>query len=199
MLKENKGITLVALVVTIIVLLILAAVSISAVMGDNGIVTKSQKAQEKTEEEKLKEALELKLADLEIESFTEDSTTVTNKIMGEMLKGMYRYEESTTVVKINGIFENDGSLFKADLTLSKEDPESPVSISMDNITVVDEVEKMAEPLMHMMSNNTGAFTSVVDNGDGSMTVTYNSVDYTIYRELTADSNVIYIEAASANV
>lgn len=199
MLRKNKGITLVALVVTIIVLLILAAVSISAVMGDNGIVTKSQKAQEKTEEEKLKEALELKLADLEIESFTEDSTTVTNKIMGEMLKGMYRYEESTTVVKINGIFENDGSLFKANLTLSKEDPESPVSISMDNITVVDEVEKMAEPLMHMMSNNTGAFTSVVDNGDGSMTVTYNSVDYTIYSELTADSNVIYIEAASTNV
>lgn len=199
MLRKNKGITLVALVVTIIVLLILAAVSISAVMGDNGIVTKSQKAQEKTEEEKLKEALELKLADLEIESFTEDSTTVTNKIMGEMLKGMYRYEESTTVVKINGIFENDGSLFKANLTLSKEDSESPVSISMDNITVVDEVEKMAEPLMHMMSNNTGAFTSVVDNGDGSMTVTYNSVDYTIYSELTADSNVIYIEAASTNV
>ena len=199
MFKENKGITLVALVVTIIVLLILAAVSISAVMGDNGIVTKSQKAQEKTEEEKLKEALELKLADLEIESFTEDSTTVTNKIMGEMLKGIYRYEESLTVVKINGIFENDGSLFKADLTLSKEDTNSPVSISMDNITVVEKVDKMAEPLIHMMSNNTSAFTSVVDNGDGSMTVTYDSVDYTIYREMTADANIIYIEATSTNV
>lgn len=42
MLKGQKGITLVALVVTIIVLIILAGVSISLVLGDNGIVTKSK-------------------------------------------------------------------------------------------------------------------------------------------------------------
>ena len=41
---ENKGITLVALVITIIVLLILAAVSISLVMGDNGILTRAEEA-----------------------------------------------------------------------------------------------------------------------------------------------------------
>lgn len=58
--KNNKGITLVALVVTIIVLLILAAVSISAVMGENGIVTKASKSKEQTEigkeEEQVKSA-----------------------------------------------------------------------------------------------------------------------------------------------
>lgn len=42
MFKESKGITLIALVVTIIVLLILAAVSISAIVGENGIVTKAK-------------------------------------------------------------------------------------------------------------------------------------------------------------
>ncbi len=42
MLKGQKGITLVALVVTIIVLIILAGVSISLVLGDNGIVTKAK-------------------------------------------------------------------------------------------------------------------------------------------------------------
>ncbi len=42
MLKGQKGITLVALVVTIIVLIILAGVSIALVLGDNGIVTKSR-------------------------------------------------------------------------------------------------------------------------------------------------------------
>lgn len=40
--KRNKGITLVALVVTIIVLIILAGVSISLVLGDNGIITKAK-------------------------------------------------------------------------------------------------------------------------------------------------------------
>lgn len=44
MLKGQKGITLVALVVTIIVLIILAGVSIALVLGDNGIVSKSKQA-----------------------------------------------------------------------------------------------------------------------------------------------------------
>ena len=50
MLKNRKGITLVALVVTIVVLLILAGVSINLVLGDNGIVKKAQEAQTKSAE-----------------------------------------------------------------------------------------------------------------------------------------------------
>ena len=45
---SSKGITLVALVVTIIVLLILAGVTITILMGDNGIITKAQQAAEGT-------------------------------------------------------------------------------------------------------------------------------------------------------
>ena len=48
--KEMKGITLVALVVTIVVLLILAGVSINLVLGDNGIITKAKEAQRKSVE-----------------------------------------------------------------------------------------------------------------------------------------------------
>ena len=48
MLKKQKGITLVALVVTIVVLLILAGVSINLVLGDNGIVKKAQEAKRKS-------------------------------------------------------------------------------------------------------------------------------------------------------
>ena len=51
MLKNKKEITLVALVVTIVVLLILAAVSINLVLGDNGIVKKAQDAKTKTDED----------------------------------------------------------------------------------------------------------------------------------------------------
>ena len=40
--KDNKAITLIALVVTIIVLIILAGVSINLVLGDNGIITKAK-------------------------------------------------------------------------------------------------------------------------------------------------------------
>ena len=49
--KNNKGITLVALVVTIVVLLILAGVSINLVLGNNGIIAKAQDAKTKTAED----------------------------------------------------------------------------------------------------------------------------------------------------
>lgn len=51
MFKSKKGITLVALVVTIVVLLILAGVSINLVLGDNGIVKKAQDAKKKAIED----------------------------------------------------------------------------------------------------------------------------------------------------
>ena len=56
-LKSKKGITLVALVVTIVVLLILAGVSINAVLGDNGIIKKANQAASVTKEAEVKEAI----------------------------------------------------------------------------------------------------------------------------------------------
>ena len=46
--KEQKGITLIALVITIIVLLILAGVSIAMLSGENGLLTQSQRAAAET-------------------------------------------------------------------------------------------------------------------------------------------------------
>ena len=57
--KNNKGITLVALVVTIIVLIILAGISINLILGDNGIITIAKKAKENTELAKIQEETEL--------------------------------------------------------------------------------------------------------------------------------------------
>ena len=48
--KEKRGITLIALIITIIVLLILAGVTISMVVGDNGVVNQAMNAKEKTDE-----------------------------------------------------------------------------------------------------------------------------------------------------
>ena len=64
-LKERKGITLIALVITIIILLILASVSIAMLTGDNGILTQANKAKNETEiknkeeQEKLNNASEI--------------------------------------------------------------------------------------------------------------------------------------------
>ena len=60
--KSSKGITLIALVITIIVLLILAGVTIDTLMGDNGILTKANDAKRETEIAKVKERAQLDIA-----------------------------------------------------------------------------------------------------------------------------------------
>ena len=62
-LKNNKAITLIALVVTIVVLLILAGISISLVAGDNGLIKKARDARDETRYASIKEEVELWKAD----------------------------------------------------------------------------------------------------------------------------------------
>ena len=62
-LKENKGITLIAMVITIIVLLVLAGVSIAMLTGENGIFTQAQRAKFFTEIQELNERIELSKLD----------------------------------------------------------------------------------------------------------------------------------------
>ena len=57
--KKNKGITLIALVITIIILLILASVTVATLTGENGIITKAIEAREKTEQAGVEEQLKL--------------------------------------------------------------------------------------------------------------------------------------------
>lgn len=61
--KNNKGITLIALVVTIIVLLILAGVSIAMLTGQNGILNRSQEASIKNSVADAKDQIALKVAE----------------------------------------------------------------------------------------------------------------------------------------
>ena len=80
--KEMKGITLIALVITIVVLMILAGVSINTVLGDDGIIKKAKEAAEATkrasaEEEMNRLILEYQLAsnDETLESFLQEKVT----------------------------------------------------------------------------------------------------------------------------
>ena len=72
----NKGITLIALVITIIVLLILAAVSIATLTGENGILTRANDAKTQTEEAKEDELR--RLTALEAATNLEDTTYIDN-------------------------------------------------------------------------------------------------------------------------
>ena len=69
--RNKEGITLIALVITIIVLLILAGVSIAMLTGTNGILTQAQKAKSETEKAAARESLEIKMLGAKTENSTE--------------------------------------------------------------------------------------------------------------------------------
>ena len=95
--EKQKGITLIALVVTIIVLIILAGVSISLVLGENGIVTIAKRAKENIELAQIEEEKELNelYTQLELEN-TENRINKANA--PKLLTGMtpIKFEMPTT-------------------------------------------------------------------------------------------------------
>ena len=83
--KNNKGITLIALVITIIVLLILAGVSIAMLTGNNGILTQANTA--KTDTAKAEEA----------ERINMELNALYATVMGDSAKAKFSAEEIDTV------------------------------------------------------------------------------------------------------
>ena len=92
--RTDKGITLIALVITIIVLLILAGVSIAMLTGENGILTQAQNAKNKTEEAQAAEENILTNYEDYINNVTLDTATV-----GEIVtEGNKQYSKNGTAI-----------------------------------------------------------------------------------------------------
>lgn len=100
--KFNQGITLVALVVTIVVLLILSSVSLNLVLGDNGIIVKAKEAAETTAAAQEKEAMERNLLEKELENSL--STPVVEPTDGVKIPTGFYYVGGT---KASGIVISD--------------------------------------------------------------------------------------------
>ena len=66
-LKNKSGITLIALVITIIVLLLLAGVAIATLTGENGLIIRAKQAKKTQIEAEIKESLILAVQDLQVE------------------------------------------------------------------------------------------------------------------------------------
>ena len=96
-LKNKKGITLIALVVTVVVLIILAGVSINAVLGDNGIIKKANQAASVTKEAEVKEAINRTILEFYL---TDDYETLEDFLNAKVSEG-----------KIDSVTKNaDGTL-----------------------------------------------------------------------------------------
>lgn len=101
--KFNQGITLIALVITIIVLLILAAISVATLTGENGIVTKATTAKEETRGGAVEEAKDLWKTEKEADNYDTNQTAKTlDGVLAELKEQKLLTDEEVATIKETG-------------------------------------------------------------------------------------------------
>ena len=154
-LNSDKAITLVALVVTIVVLLILAGVSIQMLAGDDGIIRQAKNAKDKTNEANAKERIEVEVigsygatGGLEIDLLNENLKTIDRlKYKGADFSDTNKITSLPATVELDGVkvvINGDGSTEKyqslADLKTSQDPVRGNTTLTDDNgdsVTIPD--------------------------------------------------------------
>ena len=163
--NREKGITLIALVITIIILLILAGISISA-LTNQGLFKNAKTAQSKTEEANAKEKMRLLEQEWQIESVTSGEKTLetflNEKETEKSIDGYKKLEDGNYEVYVNeyvGKLDKDGNLIGE---VEKAGPRPTVS----NITIKSEDGK-TEIADHSQKTGTKLqinFNTGIENG-----------------------------------
>ena len=171
--RNTKGITLIALVVTIIVLIILAGVSISLVLGENGIVNKAKKAKENTELAKVEEETSLNELAKQIEETSGGTTNPPETIKTvEEVKGGNYFDKATTIK------DSDGNLIKV--------PEGFKIAEDSGINVTEGIVIEDNDIIDGIGNNRGNQYVWIPVGNGIKKADGTTVDITLGRYTFAD-------------
>lgn len=101
--KNTKGITLIVLVITIIILLILAGVTIALLTSENGILSKATKASNETNKQTATEIINLKITNAQIDTYTEKQQMPTLKELSLALKDDEEIQYITESSKIASV------------------------------------------------------------------------------------------------
>ena len=96
---ERKGITLIALVITIAVLLILAAVSIGMLTGENGLITRAQEAAEETRGASVEEERDLWKANQYLDDYASGSSESLQELIDRLVEqGLLTEDEKDEIL-----------------------------------------------------------------------------------------------------
>ena len=117
--KKQEGITLIALVITIIVLLILAGVTINALNGDNGILKRASEAKKGTNQYTVEEITKLSINGLITDNLG-DTSTITPQLLADRINKDYNRTDVTA----------EDSEFPTNMVFAKEKLAVPVDIKL---------------------------------------------------------------------
>ena len=181
-LKEN-GITLVALVVTIIILLILSGIAISNLLGENGLINQAKLGKEKYAISEAKEKIELEITNLQIEQQSKGEALTkeilpkinnedidvgdTSNFPVEVICGKYKFEVDN-VFQVKYIGEADDTVIKYTTEPDDYTNQSNVKVllKISNPKGIKSIKKPGEAESEIVQNQTKIETdfSVSKNG-----------------------------------
>ena len=184
--KNERGITLIVLVITIIVTLILAGVTISGLNGENGIITKSKEAKIKAEKSRTIEKINLVIltvmtegdGDIDTGKLREEleKEGLTVKTEGDNLpwdvaddKYIYRINEDYTVEEVQGI-----SLSKKEIKLVSGESETITATLTEGTTGKITWESSAPDIVKVEN---GKVTAVRESGTATITAKVEGTEY----------------------
>ena len=132
--QKQKGITLIALVITIIVLIILAGVAINLTLGENGILRRAEDAEKLSNEATVKEKIETAVLQVQVEEVVETGRLTLQKLYKNL-------ESKDSNITLNEYVEGDTQLTGTYLFNGKE---YSFIIDSNFIVTLGEIEE-AEP------------------------------------------------------
>ena len=157
MLRNKKGITLIALVVTIVVLLILAGVTISLLLDENGIIAKSKDARTETRVSQIEDEVGMwkqhNFINKESNQAQESADTMLANLISRKLlteEEIDRDQELITIKKKDGTIIKEISYSNVTINISKT-PATEKSGAV--ILTVDSVEGMTMPNIDMTNGD----------------------------------------------
>lgn len=189
----NSGITLIALVLTIILLLILSGTSINLIIGKNGIVERAQTTGKIQTVASIKEALELEKGDLLVNS----KTVNLNNYLDQISNGDKKYEISSKEIiddKNAEIIVDDKYKFAL-----KDTEEGDVEVTYQGVAASSDLSISAKSGTYVYPNS-GTFTVTNNATRGELTV---SSDATNIATATIEGNTVTVvpgtTAGKANI
>ena len=191
--KEMRGITLIALVITIVIIMILAGVTINLVVGNNNLFDKAKSTQKIQTVAGIKEALELEKVDIQVESKKVDLDTYLEQISTG--KKNYNLSSKEKVDEKNAeIIVNDEYKF-----LVKDKENGDVEIIYDGIAKADDLTISSKNGIYTYPNS-GTFEVTNNTSRGELTV---SSDASNIATASIEGNTITVKpetvAGKANI
>lgn len=199
----KKGITLIALVITIIVLLILAGVTIATLTGENGILTRATEASEQTEIASVKEQAQLDIANWTAERLENgEDATLNDEIIKEIIeengyeKPYYTELTDNSLITENGYEILFSELYTKEETISYTNDGVPIPKNFylvggskeDGVVISDNIDDSNKGTEHdtatMLKGNQFVWVCVEDGRlDITNYVEVNGVNSTDFEEI----------------